>query len=254
MTDDLARAYAFLDRGDTYVARTEPSTVGTAGFLDELPRRLDANFLRVERDADPEEVAAEARRLGRRMIFVPDAQRGERLVPHFEQQGWRVNRVVVMAQRREPERTADLGLVQEVSEEDLRPARIRVNEGTPWGRPEVMAQLFAGKHVIAGQVEARFFAVLLDGEVVSYADLYQDGPDAQVEDIATLPEHRGHGYATAVTLGAVAAARERGAEFVFLVADYEDWPKELYGKLGFDELGYYVKFVDLRRVSASAGS
>ena len=28
-----------------------------------------------------------------------------------------------------------------------------------------------------------------------------------------------------------------------LVADYEDWPKELYRRLGFDELGYYVKFV-----------
>jgi hypothetical protein len=48
-----------------------------------------------------------------------------------------------------------------------------------------------------------------------------------------------------VTLGAITAARERGAEFVFLVADYEDWPKELYRKLGFDELGYYVKFVSL---------
>ena len=241
----LERAYAFLDRGDTYVTRTEPSTVGTAGYLDELPRRLDANFLRIERDADPEEVLAEARRLERRMVFVPDAERGERLVPHFEQQGWRVNRVVVMAQRREPDRNADLGLVQEVAEEDLRPARLRINEGHPWGRPEVMAELFAGKHVIGGQVEARFFAVVVDGEVVSYADLYQEGPDAQVEDIGTLPEHRGHGYARAVTLGAIAAARERGAEFVFLVADYEDWPKELYSKLGFDELGYYVKFVNV---------
>jgi hypothetical protein len=100
-----------------------------------------------------------------------------------------------MAQYREPDRSADLGMVQEMAEENLRPARIRVNVGTPWGRPEVMAQLFAGKHVIAEQVEARFFAVLVDGEVVSYADLYQDGPDAQIEDIGTLPEHRGHGYA-----------------------------------------------------------
>ncbi len=245
MTEDLARAYAFLDRGDTYVTRTEPSTVGTAGYLDELPRRLDANFLRVERDAEPEEVVAEAQRLERRMIIVPDAEHGDRLAPYFEQHGWRINRVAIMAQRREPERSADLGLVREVAEEDLRPARLQINAGFPWGRPEVMAELFAGKHVIAGQVEARFFAVVVDYEVVSYADLYQDGPDAQIEDVGTLPEHRGRGYATAVTLAAIAAAREKGAEFVFLVADYEDWPKELYGKLGFDELGYYVKFVDV---------
>jgi ribosomal protein S18 acetylase RimI-like enzyme len=251
MIDDLslARAYAFLDRSDTYVTRTEPSTVGTAGYLDELPKRLDANYLRVERDAGPEEVAAEARRLERRMVFVPDAERGEQLVPYFEQQGWRVNRVVIMAQHREPDRDADLSLVQEVAEEDLRPARLRINAGHPWGRPEVMAELFAGKHVIGTQVDARFFAVIVDGEIVSYADLYQDGPEAQVEDIGTLPEHRGHGYARAVTLAAIAAARERGAEFVFLVADHEDWPKELYRKLGFDELGYYVKFVDVRDAS-----
>jgi hypothetical protein len=46
-----------------------------------------------------------------------------------------------------------------------------------------------------------------------------------------------------VVLAAIAAARRDGAEFVFLVADYEDWPKELYRRLGFDELGYYLKFI-----------
>ncbi|MGZ6729436.1 MAG: hypothetical protein ACXVFC_09065 [Gaiellaceae bacterium] len=42
----------------------------------------------------------------------------------------------------------------------------------------------------------------------------------------------------------MAEARRDGAEFVCLVADYEDWPKELYKRLGFDELGYYVKLID----------
>src|SRR5881409_1059946 len=101
----LERAYAFLERGDMYVTRVEPSSVGTAGYLDELPKRLDANFLRVEREATPEEVAAEARRLDRRMVFVPDAERGERLVPYFQEEGWKVDRVVIMAQHREPQRT-----------------------------------------------------------------------------------------------------------------------------------------------------
>ncbi|HXZ56249.1 MAG TPA: GNAT family N-acetyltransferase [Gaiellaceae bacterium] len=243
MNDDLARAYAFLARGDTWGNRSLESTVGTAVYLDELPRRLDANYLRVEHEATPEEVEAEARRLRRRMVFVPDAELGERLVPYFDEQGWRVSRVTVMAQLREPDRSADLGLVEEVTEEELRPARLHINAGTPWGRPEVMEQLFAGKHVIGRLIEARYFAVKVGGEVVSYTDLYQDGAEAQVEDVATLHEHRGRGYATAVVLAAIAAARERGAEFVCLVADYEDWPKELYRRLGFDELGYYVKFI-----------
>jgi ribosomal protein S18 acetylase RimI-like enzyme len=242
MSDDLARAYAFLARGDMYGSRSEPSSVGTAVYLDELPKRLDANFLQVER-GKPAEIEAEAERLDRRMLFMPDPELGERIVPYFEERGWRVNRVTVMAQLREPEREADLSLVDEVAEEDLRPPREQLNAGQPWGRPEVMAELFAGKHLIGNLMEAHFFAVRVGGEVVSYTDLYQDGPEAQVEDVGTLPEHRGRGYATAVVLAAISAARKRGAEFVFLVADREDWPKELYGRLGFDELGYYVKLV-----------
>jgi ribosomal protein S18 acetylase RimI-like enzyme len=243
MTEDLARAYSFLDRGDKWGNRRVPSMVGTAVYLDELPLRLDANYLQVERKADAAEIEAEARRLKRRMVFIPDTELGERLAPYFDERGWIVRRTLLMAQRREPELDADLSLVEEVEEEELRPARRALNAGMPWGAPEVLDQLFAGKHVIGRQVEARYFAVKVDGEVVSYTDLYREGRDAQIEDVGTLDEHRERGYATAVVLAAIAAARERGAEFVFLVSDYEDWPKKWYERLGFDELGYYVKFV-----------
>jgi ribosomal protein S18 acetylase RimI-like enzyme len=106
----------------------------------------------------------------------------------------------------------------------------------------VVEQLFKAKTLIGQRVTTRFFGVELAGEVVSYADLYVDGADAQVEDVGTLPEHRGQGYATAVILGAIKQARAAGADFVFLVADAEDWPKELYRNLGFDDLGHYTKF------------
>jgi ribosomal protein S18 acetylase RimI-like enzyme len=243
MREHLARAYAFLDRADMAGERREPSSVGTAVFDDAVPRRLDSNFLRVERQADPETAQAEAERLGRRMIFVPDSELGERLVPHFQERGWLARRHVVMAQLRDPEREADLSLVTEVEEPELRAARHQVVTGQPWAAPEVMAQLFAGKELIGRRVRARYFAVVLDGEVVSYTDLYQDGADAQVEDVGTLHEHRERGYASAVVLAAIAAARADGAQFVFLVADLEDWPKELYRRLGFDELGYFLKFI-----------
>jgi ribosomal protein S18 acetylase RimI-like enzyme len=243
MADHLARAYAFLERADMAGERTETSRVGTAVFDDAVPKRLDSNFLRVERKADAVTVRAEAARLERRMIFVPDSELGERLVPYFRKRAWRVNRVAVMAQLREPRRDADLSLVSEVDEPALRGARRQVVTGQPWAAPEVMAQLFAGKELIGRRVKARFFAVVVEGKVVSYTDLYQDGADAQIEDVGTLHEHREHGYASAVVLAAIAEARKDGAQFVFLVADYEDWPKELYRRLGFDELGYYVKFV-----------
>jgi ribosomal protein S18 acetylase RimI-like enzyme len=242
MRNELARAYAFLARGDMGGSRTVSSRFGRAIYTDEVPKRSDCNYLWIERGGHPEELVAEAQRLERHLIFVPDPDLGERLAPWFTEHGWRIDRHLVMAQLREPERTADLSRVQELEERALRPARRRLMEGYPWAKPEVVKQLFQAKTLIGRRVTARFFGVLVDGEVVSYADLYVDGADAQVEDVGTVPEHRGKGYATAVILEAIEQARAAGADFVFLVADAEDWPKELYGKLGFDELGHYTKF------------
>jgi ribosomal protein S18 acetylase RimI-like enzyme len=243
MPDHLSRAWAFLDRADMAGSRSAPSSVGTAIYDDEVPLRLDSNFLRVEQPTDGETLLAEAKRLERRMIVFRSTEEGERLAPFFAERGWLVRRHLLMAQLREPDRNGDVSAVREVAEEELRPARQRVVEGEPWSKPEIMAQLFAAKHRIGERARVRFFAVEVDGVVASYTDLYQDGADAQVEDVGTLPEHRGRGYATAVVLAAIAAARADGAAFVFLVADLDDWPKELYRKLGFDELGYYVKLV-----------
>jgi ribosomal protein S18 acetylase RimI-like enzyme len=242
MREELARSYAFMARGDMSGTRVVESPFGRAVYTDELPRRLDGNYLWVDRAAEPEELVAEAARLKRRLIFVPDPELGDALASWFEQQGWRIDRHVVMAQLREPEREANLSLVHEVSEADLRGARRRVLANEPWATPEVLDQIFSAKALIGERVHARFFAVELDGEVVSYSDLYMEGADAQVEDVGTVPEHRNEGHATTVVLGAIAEARKAGAGFVFLVADAQDWPKELYGKLGFDVVGHYTKF------------
>jgi GNAT superfamily N-acetyltransferase len=242
MRKELARSYAFMARGDMSGTRVVESPVGRAVYTDELPRRLDGNYLWVDRASDAEELVAEAARLERRLIFVPDPELGDALAPWFKEQGWRVERHVVMTQLREPERQADLSLVREVSEPDLREARKRVLADQPWATPDVLEQIFGAKALIGERVRTRFFAVELEGEVVSYTDLYLDGPDAQVEDVGTVPEHRNEGRATAVVLGAIAEARATGAQFVFLVADANDWPKVLYGRLGFDEVGHYTKF------------
>jgi GNAT superfamily N-acetyltransferase len=242
MRDELARSYEFLARGDMGGTRVVESAFGRAVYTDELPRRLDGNYLWVDRAAEPEELVAEAARLERRLIFVPDPAIGDALAPWFREQGWRIDRHVVMAQLREPERQADLSLVREVSEPELREARKRVLANEPWASPEVLDQIFAAKALIGEHVRTRFFAAELEGEVASYTDLYLDGAEAQVEDVGTVPERRNQGLASAVVLRAIAEARKAGAEFVFLVADACDWPKELYGRLGFDEVGHYTKF------------
>jgi ribosomal protein S18 acetylase RimI-like enzyme len=242
MRDELARAYDFLARGDMGGTREEETPSGRVVFTDELPRRLDGNYLWVDRNAEPEELVAEAEQHERRLIFVPDPELGDRLAPWFEREGWRVDRHVVMVQLRKAEREADLSVVRELQEEDLRAARRQVLSGHSWATEEVLDHIFAAKRVIGERVRARFFGAVVDGEVVSYSDLYQDDTDAQIEDVGTLPEQRDRGYASAVVLAAIEAARRDGAEFVCLVADANDWPKELYRRLGFDTVGHYTKF------------
>ena len=78
---------------------------------------------------------------------------------------------------------------------------------------------------------------------MSATDLYSDGRTAQVEDVATSPDHRGKGLASAVVLRAVEEALASGHTFVFLIANDENGPKELYGRLGFETIGHTWSFL-----------
>jgi GNAT superfamily N-acetyltransferase len=110
----------------------------------------------------------------------------------------------------------------------------------PWGTPEVARQLLDARDCIP--VPARHYAALEAGEPASWAELYVEGDVAQVEAVATREKSRNRGLASAVVLHAVRDARAEGARLVFLCCDALDWPRLLYGRLGFDVLGEYVNF------------
>jgi GNAT superfamily N-acetyltransferase len=243
---ELRRALELIATGDMGGERTEPSRFGVAVFDARVPLRYDSNYLLVEElpaSVSAEELAGEAGRFDRPMIMVRHQPTGARLAPGFAALGWQLHRGLLMAHRRPPHRTAPTELVREVDEAALRPARRGQLTGYPWATPAVVDQLLDAKLLIARAVRARFFAVVVGGQVVTYTDLYDDGRTAQIEDVATLAEHRGHGYASAVVLRALQEARQSGCDLVFLAADEDDWPKVLYRRLGFDDLGRYVKFI-----------
>jgi ribosomal protein S18 acetylase RimI-like enzyme len=247
---DFDRAFDFMTHADMAGSRREPFRFGTAVFTPERPLRYDSNYLLVERvpaDVTATELAEEAERvqggagLPHRLLFFRDVELGERFAPQFQEAGWRYERHVLMAHRRPSERETSAATVTEVTADVIRPARERQIRSYSWGTPDVARQLLDAKaHV---PVETRFFAVLVNGGVASYTDLYLGGDVAQVEDVATMPEHRERGYASAVVMRAVTEARAAGAELIFLVADAEDWPKELYRRLGFDEIGENAKLI-----------
>ena len=240
---ELRRSLEFLREAEDRETRERvPFAFGTARLDRELPQVYDLNMLRVEHgEPAVDELVAETERIQgsagltyRRVQLPPGLD--ERLGAGFGELGWQRERLVVMALHRETERRVEPGVAAEEERGALPGAWAKGMRAEGLGE-EVVRQLLAHKEVIADSIPTRYFAVRAGGEIASYCELYSLGAVAQVESVMTLPQHRGNGLASAVVLRAAEAAREAGAGLVFLVADRDDWPKELYRRLGFDELG-----------------
>jgi GNAT superfamily N-acetyltransferase len=245
---DRERAIAFLR--ETYrrrVERVETYPWGELVVTPSLQRVYDANFAIVDRwDGGAAELQREmddvqgTHGFAHRKIVLPEEELAARLWPELAKLGWPLrHRFLLMVHQRPPDRAADASIeVLPVDEVEWSRGRQAVNELESYGSdPEVVRQLLDLDRRLAGAMDVHHLAALVDGEVASYAGLYLDGGVAQIEDVATLPAYRGRGLARAVILQAVDNATRAGAGLVFLVADEADWPKELYGRLGFDRVG-----------------
>lgn len=250
MTTDLERASAFEEAmRDAGVERTVPSRFGAALFNDSLPLVWSLNCVRVEAaDASAHELVAEAHglqdELPHRRILLLDEDLGRKLEEPLSRLGWKTDASLFMVARRDPGRQARHAEIVEVAQSDLLPLRRRILEEWLSDPDEETVRQVAEMDRLLGEAgNGRHFGILADGIVVSSTSLFTDGRTAQIEDVATMAEHRGRGYATALVLHALAEARAAGHDFVFLTADARDWPKELYRRLGFEAIGEKYAFL-----------
>jgi ribosomal protein S18 acetylase RimI-like enzyme len=252
MTPELERAAAFEDAlVESAADRIERVPLGTAVVTDSLPVVWSLNHLRVDQaGATVEEIAAEAERLQggagleHRRVIIEDEGSGRELEEGFSALGWKPDVFLFMVPRREPHRAVDTSEVVEVEHEDLHPIREAIlGEWLGEMDNEVLRQIGESDRRVAQAGNARHFAVVVNGKPVSSTDLFSDGRTAQIEDVGTLPDHRGVGHASAVVLKALEEARAMGHDFIFLVADARDWPKEMYRRLGFDAVGEKYAFL-----------
>jgi GNAT superfamily N-acetyltransferase len=231
--------------------RTLPTAFGTAYFHDAFPRRYDSNYLWVDArlvGVSAQMLADEADRvqsgLGHRQLtHVADGPDARRLAPELAGLGYRGETAADHGpgpRARRVERRCGRG----GRAGDIGPFLVRVNREAAGSLHAADAEMLSAfRHVLAERAGARFFVVRDGAEVVAIAELYALGDVAQVEAVYTLEAYRGRGFGRAVVLAASRAARDGGADLVFLDADDEDWPKALYGKLGFDELRRFWSFV-----------
>jgi ribosomal protein S18 acetylase RimI-like enzyme len=247
---ETARAWALMDRIDEGVAeRVDPTVHGEAIVSTRLNHVYDQNFLRVRqadgadaRDLAEEAEAAQGRypQIRHRRVNVRGADTAERLEPGFAELGWKPERFVLMVRRRDADRDGD-ATVREVEADAMR---------GPWtaagrsfgGSEELVRQMVEHHRAIGTALPTRYFAVEVDGRIAAYCELYSSAGAAQVENVVTLPEFRGRGFARALVLHAADEARA-GHDLTFLVADADDWPWTFYEKLGFDVEDRYARFL-----------
>ena len=80
--------------------------------------------------------------------------------------------------------------------------------------------------------------VVRDGpRIVAAADMAVRGEGAEIDGVATWPEHRGRGYGDALVAACVDEALARGIPHLHLEALLDDWPRLWYARRGWVELG-----------------
>ena len=254
---ELARALAFEDALINHAAEMHPFRWGSAVFTPAVPDIYDRNLIRFTSD-DPsitaDALAAECDRLmipggfTHRKVVVHDEVVGARLAAGFAAMKWRVTKLLWMVHRSSPEGDppgpAGSHNVDEIADAVHTAAKDEFNRRDPYLVGEkVLNQMRDVAGLVGVATDKRCFAAYVDGTIASVCELYSDKVTAQIEDVATLEEYRGRGLATAVVGRGLWEALQWDHEMIFLVADDDDWPKELYAKLGFEAMGRTYQFL-----------
>jgi ribosomal protein S18 acetylase RimI-like enzyme len=211
----------------------EPWEFGTVVRASRYPDYYDYNLVRVERDPGMpvDELVAVAddalQGLEHRRFDFESVDWGAPLRDDFEQAGWRTMRLVLM-RHEGPLPHAELEL-EAVAYDAVQPLREAwYTEDFPDEDP---GDYHAQAREVAMARDTRVLAAREGGEAVGFAQLVVEGDAAEVTNVYVRSDRRGGGLGTALTCAAMAAAGSVAE--LWIAADDEGRPKELYGRLGF---------------------
>jgi ribosomal protein S18 acetylase RimI-like enzyme len=257
----LARAIEFQRAFDERLVEEIVAVPHGRGLLTpSLPRVFYLNNLSVDLGADAtvDELVEDAEfvhapaGLSHRKISIDD-DLGAKLQLGFRERGWKVEQLLVMPHVG-PSPTMHTSAVEEIDPQELEPIWAEGIRSSPDVQTEEeVQQLVTAQHRRRRAVRVRYFAARSEGQIASYCELFSDGRTGQVESVMTLEPFRGRGLAKAIVSRALAES-QAVHDFTFLVADADDWPKELYRKLGFQAAGSIWDFLRMPpRGDAEAG-
>jgi GNAT superfamily N-acetyltransferase len=248
MADGVAaRARAWRNAAHAAVCDVlEPWAHGTVVRATRYPSYFDFNVVRVEEDpamsvealtafADAALAGLAHRRVDFDLVTVAEPLRAG-----FEVRGWKATRIVWMRHEIPPPpgREASVEEIPYDVAHDLRVA---------WHREDFPARDAGEYHVQAREVarrrDVRVLAVREGGSPVAFAELERDGAAAEITAVYVHPDHRGGGRGTAMTRAAIETAGD--ARDLWIAADDDGRPKQLYARLGFRPAWTTMEFLRL---------
>lgn len=180
---------------------------------------------------------------GYRQITVEHQGAGPELEHAFRAASWKVERELLMVLDAALDRPADTSVVIDASEDEVMELMKRWHADDLSQTPEELAQLIVSSRREVRAQDTRLLGVRSsDGKLVSMTQLRSHGTIGQVEDVYTVAEARGRGYARALITRAIELARDAGSDLIFITADDLGWPKLLYERLGFRDVGHIWQF------------
>lgn len=169
-------------------------------------------------------------------VALDDQRAADRLKDPLRDAGYDVEAALLMGLDRDPDRIVDTTAVRAAGLDEIGPLQEAwAREEEPEGEIPGMLAAWARQH--QARPELRFVIDDEDGRPAAMTLLRWHARTAQVEDVYTRADQRNRGYARALVTHALMVAREHGHEHVFIVADEDDTPKELYYRLGFSAIG-----------------
>jgi GNAT superfamily N-acetyltransferase len=239
--DDRAAAIARRHAAHAAVCDTlTPWAHGTVALAPAFPRYWDFNALRVEGSVPAtltaERVATEADRhlghLSHRKAEIEDETTGAKVAAGLGRLGWHVDRLVHM---RRAAAGCDAGApaVGELSAGQVADLR------TEWYLDEGIMPDAAGirdflveEDAARARLPGRLTRLGEPAKAFVTVRIEADGV-GEIEDAYVTPSARGNGLGTALLRAAITRATRDGVRVLWILADADGRPRELYARLGF---------------------
>jgi GNAT superfamily N-acetyltransferase len=212
-----------------------------------LLRRLPEGMRLADLEAEVRPVFEEAGASHLRFI-LQDPALAETLGPRFLEAGYRHNRYLLMEATRPAGRepVPDIRLhpvLGPTGHAVLDRIEAELMTEVPWNSPLIRAALRTRRREISDFLDLRWFWASMASTPAGSIGLLRAGPIASIQAVSTRPAFRKRAVATTMVLELLALARGLGHQTISLMTEAEDWPKDLYGRLGFETVGFAESFL-----------